>query len=139
MAAWFDLIQHVEALEERGLTVVTDYHGQGLPKWLAPALGDCDVFVLNVKNVPTDSTLCIVRLARLEQLLAQRDGGIDAMLEQMVAQETAVIDALLAGQDNAELDKLIAEQGNGLDKLLADIEEQNAKWVQTLGAKHEKT
>ncbi len=69
MAAWHDLIQRVEALEERGLTVQTEYHGQGLPKWLQPALGDCDVFMLNAKNVPTDSTLCIVRLSELERLL----------------------------------------------------------------------
>lgn len=69
MAAWFDLIQRVEALEESGLTVATDYHGQGLPKWLLPALGDCDVFVLNAKGVAVDDTLVIVRLARLENLI----------------------------------------------------------------------
>ena len=72
MAAWFDLIQRVEALEQRGLTVASDYHGQGLPKWLNPALGGCDVFLLNAKNVSADSTLCIVRLARLEQLLGAK-------------------------------------------------------------------
>lgn len=69
MVAWFDLIQHVEVLEGRGLTVATDYHGQGLPEWLQPALGDCDVFLLNVKGIPTDSTLCIMRLARFENLI----------------------------------------------------------------------
>ena len=69
MAAWFDLVQRVEALEERGLTVATDYHGQGLPKWLLPALGDCDVFLLNAKGVATENTLCIVRLNRLENLI----------------------------------------------------------------------
>ncbi len=77
MAAWHDLIQRVEALEERGLTVATEYHGQGLPKWLLPALGDCDVFLLNAKNVPTDSTLCIVRLSELEKLMAKAKGELN--------------------------------------------------------------
>ncbi len=72
MAAWHDLIQRVEALEERGLTVATEYHGQGLPKWLLPALGDCNVFMLNAKNVPTNSTLCIIRLSELEKLLTAK-------------------------------------------------------------------
>jgi hypothetical protein len=76
MAAWFDLIQRVEALEEHGLKIESAYHGQGLPKWLLPALSDCDVFMLNAKNVPTDSTLCIVRLSELERLLtATAKGG----------------------------------------------------------------
>ncbi len=75
MAAWHDLIQRVEALEEHGLVVATEYHGQGLPKWLLPALGDCDVFMLNAKNVPTDSTLCIVRLSELERLLTAKAKG----------------------------------------------------------------
>jgi hypothetical protein len=75
MAAWHDLIHRVEALEERGLTVATDYHGQGLPKWLTPALTGCDVFMLNAKNVPTDSTLCIIRLSELEKLLTATAKG----------------------------------------------------------------
>ncbi len=76
MAAWHDLIHRVEALEERGLTVATDYHGQGLPKWLLPALSDCNVFMLNAKGVATDNTLCIVRLSELEKLLmAKAKGG----------------------------------------------------------------
>ncbi len=76
MAAWHDLIHRVEALEERGLVISTEYHGQGLPKWLQPALGDCDLFLLNAKNVPTDSTLCIIRLSELEKLLtATAKGG----------------------------------------------------------------
>jgi hypothetical protein len=79
MAAWFDLIQRVEALEERGLTVATDYHGQGLPKWLLPALGDCDVFVLNAKGIAANDTLCIVRLATLESLLAP-GGDVGAVI-----------------------------------------------------------
>jgi hypothetical protein len=79
MAAWFDLIQRVEALEERGLTVATDYHGQGLPKWLLPALEECDVFVLNAKGIATDDTLCIVRLARLERVLAP-GGDVGAVI-----------------------------------------------------------
>jgi GNAT superfamily N-acetyltransferase len=76
MAAWFDLIQRVEALEAQGLTVATEYHGQGLPKWLLPALTDCDVFMLNAKNVPTDSTLCILRLSELEKLMAKAKGEL---------------------------------------------------------------
>ena len=73
MAAWHDLKERVEALEGSGLTVASDYKGDGLPKWLTPALGDCDVFVLNVKGVPLDSTLCIVRLDKLTKLV-QADG-----------------------------------------------------------------
>jgi hypothetical protein len=41
MASWFDLKDRVEALEESGLTVVSTYRGEGVLKWLAPALGDC--------------------------------------------------------------------------------------------------
>jgi len=69
MAAWFDLTHRVKELENTGLTIASDYKGDGLPKWLAPALGDCDVFVLNVKGISTDDTLCIVRLDRLVKLL----------------------------------------------------------------------
>lgn len=69
MAAWHDLKEYVQALEDSGLTVASDYKGDGLPKWLAPALGDCDVFVLNVKGIPVDDTLCIVRLDNLTKLL----------------------------------------------------------------------
>jgi hypothetical protein len=65
----------VEALEAQGLTVATEYHGQGLPKWLLPALSDCNVFMLNAKNVPTDSTLCIIRLSELERLLTAKAKG----------------------------------------------------------------
>jgi hypothetical protein len=74
MAAWHDLIHRVEAVEQQDLRVATAYHGKALPKWLQPALGDCDVFVLNVKNVPTDRTLCIVRLAQLENLIKPQIG-----------------------------------------------------------------
>jgi len=76
MAAWHDLKHRVQALESSGLTVASDYKGDGLPKWLAPALGGCDVYVLNAKNVPTDSTLCIVRLSEFERLMAAAKGDI---------------------------------------------------------------
>jgi hypothetical protein len=69
MAAWHDLIHRVEALEECGLTVTSAYHGQRLPNWLLPALGECDVFVLNAKGVALDDTLCIVRLGKFAKLL----------------------------------------------------------------------
>ena len=69
MAAWFDLKQRVQALEDSGLTVTSEYKGDGLPKWLTPALGDCDVFVLNVKGISLADTLCIVRLDRLTELV----------------------------------------------------------------------
>jgi hypothetical protein len=75
MAAWFDLIPRVEALEAQGLKIESAYHGQGLPRWLLPALSDCNVFMLNAKNVPTDSTLCIVRLSELERLLTATAKG----------------------------------------------------------------
>jgi hypothetical protein len=69
MAAWFDLKDRVAALEKSGLTVVSTYRGEGVPKWLAPALGDCDAFVLNLEGISLDDTLCVVRLSQLEKLL----------------------------------------------------------------------
>lgn len=69
MAAWFDLKHRVERLVNRGYIVSGNYKGDGLPKWLSPALEDCDIYVLNVKSIRPDDTLCIVRLARLEKLL----------------------------------------------------------------------
>lgn len=69
MAAWHDLKQRIEALTQRGLNVTSDYKGDGLPKWLSPALGDCDVFVLNVKGIALPDTLCVVRLDKLMALV----------------------------------------------------------------------
>ncbi len=43
MAAWHELKTRVAALEDSGLNVASDYKGDGLPKWLLPALGECDV------------------------------------------------------------------------------------------------
>lgn len=71
MAAWHDLRGRVQALEEGGLTVASDYKGDGLPKWLMPALGEYDVYVLNVKGVALNDTLCMIRLGRLEKMLTQ--------------------------------------------------------------------
>jgi hypothetical protein len=70
MAAWFDLKDRVEALEEAGIAVDSAYRGEGLPKWLTPALGGCDVYVLNAKGVAVDDALCVVRLSKLEELMA---------------------------------------------------------------------
>jgi hypothetical protein len=86
--------------------------------------------MLNAKNVPADSTLCIVRLATLEAMVAARESALDKLLAEMGDGD---INELLAGIDNTELDKLIAETDSGLDELLADIAEQAVKWEQTLG------
>jgi hypothetical protein len=69
MAAWHDLKHRIQALVGRGYIVSGNYKGDGLPKWLSPALKDCDIYVLNVKSIPLDDTLCIVRLAKLEKLM----------------------------------------------------------------------
>jgi hypothetical protein len=74
VAAWFDLKERIERLVNRGYVISGNYKGSPLPKWLSPALKDCDIYVLNVKSVHPDDTLCIVRLAKLEKLL-QADGG----------------------------------------------------------------
>lgn len=92
MAAWRDLEPRVAALTAQGLRVDTEYKGDGLPKWLAPALGGCDAYIVNVKGVALDDTLCIVRLAQLEKLLADGADPVEALL----AQERAALDKLLA-------------------------------------------
>lgn len=74
MAAWFDLKHRVQEIEDGGLIVASGYKGDGLPKWLMPALDDCDVFVLNVKGIPLVDTLCIVRLDELMKLLRTNGG-----------------------------------------------------------------
>jgi hypothetical protein len=40
-----------------------------MPKWLAPALGQFDVFALNIKGVKLDDTICCIRLSKLEELV----------------------------------------------------------------------
>ena len=81
MAAWFDLSKRLDAglgADDR-LHVESIYRGEGLPGWLSTpwaaaqhAAGDkLPILALNVKNVKTADTLCLVRLSDLERLIAE--------------------------------------------------------------------
>lgn len=69
MASQFDLAPRLSALEEMGLTVTSDYNSAP-PRWLLQALKDNDVRVLNVKGIPVNDSICMIRLSFLEALLA---------------------------------------------------------------------
>lgn len=81
MASQFDLAPRLAALQATGLEVQSDYNGNPA-RWLAHALDDTDCRVINVKGIKADDTLCIVRLAFLENLLATVE-------ERLTAKETA--------------------------------------------------
>lgn len=81
MAAWFDLSKRLDAglgADDR-LHVLATYHGSTLPAWLngpwakaiAAAANQAPVVVLNVKGTRLDDTICLVRLADLERLIAE--------------------------------------------------------------------
>ena len=74
MAAWHDLEPRVDAIEATGRAVAVQYKGEGLAKWLEPALTN-DVLVVNVKGVKLNDTLCVVKLADLEKLLGGATNG----------------------------------------------------------------
>ena len=67
MANWQELRGRLEQLP-----LITDgaYRGQPLPAWLRPALTTpAPVYVVSVRGVPCDDTLCILRLKTLEDIL----------------------------------------------------------------------
>lgn len=69
MASQFDLAPRLAALQRRGLIVSSTYHGHPA-QWLRSSLEGVDVAVVNVKGTKHDDTVCMVRLATLEALLA---------------------------------------------------------------------
>lgn len=69
MASSFDLAPRLAALQEMGLAVESDYNGSPA-RWLQTALKDTDVRVINVKGIKADDTICMVRLSKLEELVA---------------------------------------------------------------------
>ena len=69
MASRFDLAPRLAQLQERGLVVASDYKGSP-SAWLLSALEGCDVRVINVKGIKLDDTPVLVRLSKLEELIA---------------------------------------------------------------------
>lgn len=69
MASSFDLAPRLAALQASGLTVVTDYKGSP-SAWLQTALDGVDLRVINVKGIAANDTLVMVRLSKLEELIA---------------------------------------------------------------------
>ena len=69
MASQFDLAPRIAALQASGLVVTSEYRGNP-PAWLTSALDGVDLHVLNCKGVKVDDTIVMVRLAKLEQLIA---------------------------------------------------------------------
>lgn len=69
MASSFDLAPRLAALQAAGMTVASDYQGNPA-KWLTAALDGVDCRVINVKGIKADDTVVMIRLAKLEELLA---------------------------------------------------------------------
>jgi hypothetical protein len=52
------------------LVVQSVYRSKGLPGYLQPALAGNDVYIIGVRGVALDDSVCLVRLSKLEALLA---------------------------------------------------------------------
>jgi len=69
MASQFDLAPRLSALQDAGLKVSSHY--RGVPSiWLTSALDDVDVACINIKGVKLDDTIVMVKLSKLEELVA---------------------------------------------------------------------
>jgi len=73
MASQHDLAPRLAALQAQGLRVAGDYKGTPA-KWLTTALKTCDAYVINCKGVGVDSTVVMVKLSKLEQLMGVQRG-----------------------------------------------------------------
>lgn len=69
MASSFDLAPRLAALQAAGLTVASDYKGAPA-QWLATALDGTDARVKNCKGIGADDTVVMIRLSKLEELIA---------------------------------------------------------------------
>jgi hypothetical protein len=69
VASKFDLEKRIEALQAAGLAVESEYRGTP-PQWLTSALFKLDLRVINCKGIGADDTIVMVRLGKLEQLIA---------------------------------------------------------------------
>jgi hypothetical protein len=76
MASQFDLGPRIEALQATGLIVTSEYRGTP-PQWLVSALADVDVHIVNCKGIGADDTIVMVRLGKLEQLIAAATAPTD--------------------------------------------------------------
>ena len=76
MASQFDLAARIEALQASGLTVESEYKGNP-PAWLTSALSNADLRVINCKGIGADNTIVMVRLGKLEQLIAAATAPTD--------------------------------------------------------------
>jgi hypothetical protein len=76
VASHFDLQPRLAALEEAGLKVASEY--RGVPSiWLTAALDDVDVCAVNVKGVKLNDTIMMLRLSKLEELVASAGEQVD--------------------------------------------------------------
>lgn len=69
MASSFDLAPRLAALQASGLKVSSEYRGTPAI-WLTAALDGVDLCAVNVRGVKLDDTICMVRLSKLEELVA---------------------------------------------------------------------
>jgi hypothetical protein len=69
MASQFDLAPRLSKLQEQGLKVASQY--RGVPAiWLTDALKEVDLHVVNVRGTKIDDVIVMVRLSKLEELVA---------------------------------------------------------------------
>jgi hypothetical protein len=69
MASQFDLAPRLAALEAAGMAVTSEYRGAP-PQWLTTALDGVDLRVVNCKGVKPDDVVVMVKLSKLEELVA---------------------------------------------------------------------
>lgn len=69
MASHFDLAPRLAALQAAGLKVSSEYRGTPAI-WLTAALKDVDLCAVNVRGVKLDDTIVMVKLSKLEELVA---------------------------------------------------------------------
>lgn len=69
MAAFHDLAPRLSHLREQGLTIASDYKSTP-SQWLKMALDGVDLRVINAKGVKVNDTPVLIRLSKLEELIA---------------------------------------------------------------------
>ena len=76
MASRFDLEPRIAALQDKGLAVTSDYKGAP-PQWLTTSLDGCDVRVVNTKGTKPDDVVVMIKLSKLEELVAASAGAVE--------------------------------------------------------------
>lgn len=69
LASHFDLAPRLAALQASGLKVSSEYRGTPAI-WLTAALEGVDLCAVNVRGVKLDDTIVMVKLSKLEELVA---------------------------------------------------------------------